>query len=160
MVVVAALVGAIVLLTAEPQPVPDVVPPAPVIPSPVSSPATAIPAPVTVPTVTVPEAAPDAYEPVSVSLKPSANGNELEAIVQQEEAANLTHVSRVRITSAVPGQDAEVVVKRLRKVDAPPPPQSVMSCRVSKKLQLGALTTSSVMRSLEIRDHLANNIGL
>jgi hypothetical protein len=66
----------------------------------------------------------------------------------------------VRITSAVPGQDAEVVVKRLRKVDAPPPPQSVMSCRVSKKLQLGALTTSSVMRSLEIRDHLANNIGL
>ena len=46
MVVVAATVGAIVLLTSESPSVPAVVPPAPVIPSPVSSPATAIPAPV------------------------------------------------------------------------------------------------------------------
>ena len=127
MVVVAALVGAIVLLTSESPSVPAVVLPAPVIPSPANSPATAIPAPVIVPTIL--EAAPDAYEPVSVSLKPSANGNELEAPVPQEEAANLTHVARIRITSADPGQNAEVVVKRLRKVDAPTPPQSVLVLR-------------------------------
>ena len=77
----------------------------------------------------VPEATQAAYEPVPVPLSPSASGEQLEAVVPQEVKANLTHVSRVIVKSGDTARDTQVVVRRLRKNEAPTSPLSVLVLR-------------------------------
>ena len=95
----------------------------PAIPPSASAPATAVPVPI------VPEAPPDAYDPITAPLSPASDGNGLVATVPLEEVSNLTHLSRIQVMTAGPRQNAEVLVRRIRKENAPAGPQSVLILR-------------------------------
>ena len=112
--------------TALPIQVSVPIPTATLTPSPT---ATFTPVPTAVPVPNVPEAPPDAYEPVTVPLSTSSPGNGLEATVPLGEVSNLTHLSRIRVMSGGPGVGAGVLVRRIRKENAPAGPQSVLVFR-------------------------------
>ena len=75
------------------------------------------------------EAPESAYAATSLPLRLSTDGTVLEAVAPQEKENNLTHVSKIRVSSASTAQDTEVVVRRSRKDEVPTGPPSVLVLR-------------------------------
>jgi PGF-pre-PGF domain-containing protein len=75
------------------------------------------------------EAPESAYAATSLPLSLSTDGTVLEAVAPQEKETNLTHVSKIRVSSVSTSQDTEVVVRRSRKDEVPTGPPSVLVLR-------------------------------